>query len=456
MLPPPPHLAQRYPGQFAIAMRRDPLGFLASVRDRLGDVATFRAGTERMLLLSHPDHVREVLVTQQRNFRKGRGLERARLLLGDGLLTSEGEHHLRQRRLAQPAFHRSRIAGYAATMATFAERTAGSWRGGERFDAHERMMRLTLAIVGKTLFDADVEGSEAAAIGDALDEAFASFGLAMLPFGELLARLPLPPARRFARARQRLDETVYRIIAARQAAGGEDRGDLLSMLMAARDEGEDGGEPGGRMTDRQLRDELLTIFLAGHETTANALTWTLFLLAQHPEIEAALHRELDAALADRDGTRPVQADDVTRLPYTRQVLAESMRLYPPAWVIGRRAVEAFEIGGYEVPARTVVLMSQWLVHRDPRWFPEPTRFDPDRWTPAASAERHRFSYFPFGAGTRVCIGEGFAWAEGVLLLAAITRRWRVRLEPGEVGRVVPQPIVTLRPRGGVRMRVEAR
>jgi cytochrome P450 len=438
-------------------MRRDPLAFLTRLRDEHGDLVTFRVGGERMLLASHPDHVREILVTQQRNFRKGRGLERARLLLGDGLLTSEGEHHLRQRRLAQPAFHRARVVGYARTMATLGERTAANWTDGQRFDVHDEMMRLTLAIVGKTLFDAEVGGAEAGAIGEALDQAFASFGLAMLPMGELLARLPLPAARRFRAARERLDATVYRIIAERRAGGDDDRGDLLSMLMTARDEEADAaGDPASRgMSDLQLRDELLTIFLAGHETTANALTWTLHLLAQHPEAEAALHRELDDVLGGPGG-RAVEADDVARLPYARQVVAESMRLYPPAWVIGRRAVEPFEIGGFRVPARTVVLTSQWLVHRDARWFERPEAFDPSRWAPAAAAERHRFSYFPFGAGTRVCIGEQFAWTEAVLLLAAVARRWRLRLEPGELARVTPEPIVTLRPRGGVRMRVEAR
>jgi cytochrome P450 len=210
------------------------------------------------------------------------------------------------------------------------------------------------------------------------------------------------------------------------------------------------------MTDAQLHDELLTLFLAGHETTSNALTWTFYLLAQHPDAEARLHAELDAVLGPPGAGRAPVPDDVPALPYTRQVLAESMRLFPPAWVIGRRATEAFEIGGYAVPARTVVLTSQWVVHRDPRWFADPLRFDPARWAPEAAAARHRFSYFPFGAGTRVCIGEQFAWTEGVLVLAAVARRWRLRLAAGELERVRPEPIVTLRPRGGVRMRVEAR
>jgi cytochrome P450 len=316
-------------------------------------------------------------------------------------------------------------------------------------DAADEMMRLTLAVVGKTLFDADVE-REAPEIGGALTEAFHAFGFAVLPLGELLQRVPfLPPVRRFNRARARLDATIYRIIDAHRAdeRAGRDRGDLLAMLMAADDDGP--GGRGGGMTDRQLRDEAMTIFLAGHETTANALTWSWYLLSQHPEAEARLHAELDAVL----GGRPPAPGDAARLPYTRAVLAESMRLYPPAWVIGRRATEPYTVRGETLPARTVVLVSQYVVHRDPRWWPDAEAFRPERWA-AEAPERPKFAYFPFGAGTRVCIGEQFAWMEGVLLLATIAQRWRLRLAPGHP--VAPQAIITLRPRHGMRMVVESR
>jgi cytochrome P450 len=426
-------------------MSRDRIGFLSRLAREYGDVARFRLGPETLFLLGHPDLIRDVLVTNQRNFRKGRGLERAKLLLGDGLLTSEGDFHLRQRRLVQPAFHRQRIAAYGGVMAEYAVRRSARWRDGETLDVHQEMMALTLAIVGKTLFDADVE-AEAGAIGEALSIAFETFNVAFyLPMGELLQRLPIPSTLRFRRARARLDETVYRIIAERRASGA-DRGDLLSMLLLSQDTEGDGG----RMSDVQLRDEAMTIFLAGHETTANALTWSWYLLSRHPEAERRMHEEIDRVI----GSRTAGAEDLPELPYTRMVLAESMRLYPPAWIIGRRAIEPYEAGGYRIPARALVLACQYLVHRDPRWFPDPERFDPERWTPERQAERPRFSYFPFGGGTRICIGEQFAWMEGVLLLASIAQRWRPRLEPGHP--VELQPIITLRPKHGMRMRVERR
>lgn len=448
-MPLPPTPRRRYPGEFLLRFVREPLRFLTEVARDCGDVATFRLAGERMVMINHPDLIRDVLVTNNRQFRKGRGLERAKVLLGEGLLTSEGEFHLRQRRLAQPAFHRQRVAGYGDVMGAYAARTADRWRDGEQLDLSREMMRLTLAIVGKTLFDADVEG-EAAEIGAALTDVFHAFGFAVLPFGEILDRMPfLPMTRRFNRARDRLDATIYRIIAERRAAD-DDRGDLLSMLMLARDD--DGGGDGGVMSDKQLRDEALTLFLAGHETTANALTWTWYLLARNPEVEARLHAEVDAAL----GAREIPgASHLALLPYTRMVVAESMRLYPPAWVIGRRAIEDYDAGGYTVPARSVVLMSQYVTHRDPRFWPDPERFDPERWTTEAQASRPKFAYYPFGGGPRVCIGEQFAWMEATLALATIARRWRLRLAPGH-DEALPAPMITLRVKGGLPGVVERR
>ncbi|HET7457298.1 MAG TPA: cytochrome P450 [Gemmatimonadaceae bacterium] len=444
-MPLPPGPRARYPGQFLVRFVREPIAFLEELAREHGDVVTFRLGRERMVMVNHPDLIRDVLVTNNRQFRKGRGLERAKVLLGEGLLTSEGEFHLRQRRLAQPAFHRQRVAGYGDVMAAFAARTAGRWRDGERVDVAEQMMRLTLAIVGKTLFDADVE-AEAGEIGGALTDVFNAFTFAVLPFGELLERLPLPMTRRFQRARARLDATIYRIIAERRAAG-DDRGDLLSMLMLAHDDAGDGGT----MSDLQLRDEAMTLFLAGHETTANALTWTWYLLSQHPEVEARLHAEVDAAFG---AAELPSAAHMPALPYARMIVAESLRLYPPAWVIGRRAIEDYDVGDYTIPARSVVLMSQYLTHRDARFWPDPDRFDPERWTPEAQAARPKFAYYPFGGGPRVCIGEQFAWMEGVLALATIARLWRLRLAPGHEAALAP--MITLRPRGGMPMVVERR
>jgi len=434
----------RYPFQFLVEVARNPLAMMIAMARDYGDISHYKIGPQHLFFFNHPDLIRDVLVTNQKNFHKSRGLERAKRLLGNGLLTSEDEFHLRQRRLAQPAFHRQRIEAYATTMVDFAERTRSSWTDGRTVDMHTEMMRLTLGIVAKTLFDADVD-TEAAEIGSAMTRAFESFNYAMLPFTEYLEKLPLPAVRRFNAARDRLDKTIFRMIGERRA-GGEDRGDLLSMLLLAQDTEGDGTG----MSDAQLRDEALTIFLAGHETTANALTWTWYLLSQHPEVEARLHAELDSALG---GRRPT-FEDLQNLPYTRMVLSESMRLYPPAWAIGRRALKSFNVREYEVPAGSVVLMSQYIMHRDERFFPDPERFDPERWTPESQAQRPKFSYFPFGGGARVCIGEQFAWMEGILLLATIAQQWQMRLEPGHV--VDIQPLITLRPKYGMRMTLASR
>ncbi|HEY2066209.1 MAG TPA: cytochrome P450 [Gemmatimonadaceae bacterium] len=442
----PPGPRSRYPGEFALAVTRRPLQFLPSLAHRYGDVALFRVGNQPIALLSNPADIRDVLVTNAKSFHKGRGLERAKMLLGEGLLTSEGDFHLRQRRLAQPAFHRARIDAYGEVMSRYARRRAAQWRDGMTLDVSREMAAYTLAVVGKTLFDTDIE-AEAHEIGDALGAAIAAFNLTVLPFGELLLHLPLPATRRFVRGRERLDATIYRMIAERRAAN-EDRGDLLSMLLLAHDTEGDGGG----MSDLQLRDEAMTLMLAGHETTANALMWSLYLLSSHADAEERLHAEVDAL-----GGRPLVVDDVARLPYTRAILAETMRLFPPAWIVGRRTLSDYHVDDYVLAARTIVLMSQWVVHRDPRWWAEAEAFRPERWLPGGSAmraSRPKFSYFPFGAGTRVCIGEQFAWMEGVLALATFAQRWRFRLAPDQ--RVTPQPIVTLRAKGGIRMIALAR
>jgi cytochrome P450 len=440
----PPGPKTLLPGAHLLALRRDPIGFLTKLARDYGDIAHFNIGSQQVFLLNHPDYIHDVLVTHHKKFIKGRGLQMAKRLLGEGLLTSEGEFHRRQRRLAQPAFHRQRIAGYGATMVAYGLRLQERWHEGETLDMAQEMMRLTLAIAGKTLFDADVE-AEANEIGQALTSAMELFRTVTLPFAELLEKLPLPMTRRFRRAKARLDATIYRIINERRSSG-EDRGDLLSMLLLQQDVEGDGGS----MSDEQLRDEVMTIFLAGHETTANALTWTWYLLSQHPEVEAKLHAEIDTVLAGRLPT----AEDVPKLRYTEMVLAEAMRLYPPAWVMGRRALEDYQIGHYLAPAGSILLMSQYLMHHDERYYPEPFRFDPERWEPEAKATRPPFAYFPFGGGPRRCIGEGFAWMEGVLLLATLAGRWRMRLAPGH--RVELQPLITLRPKYGMQMRLEQR
>jgi cytochrome P450 len=429
-------------GQYA-AFRKDPPGFLLRTARHYGEISYFHLGRQAVFHLASPDLIRDVLITRQHDFMKSRVLQRAKVLLGEGLLTSEGSFHARQRRLVQPAFHRQRLAGYAATMIEYALATRSGWQDGQTLDIAQEMTRLTLAIVAKTLFNADVQ-SDARVIGQALSAVLQLFDLVMMPFSRVIERLPLPAIRRFEHGRQTLDDIIYRIIDERRGSG-RDYGDLLSMLLLAEDE-----EASGGMTDSQVRDEALTLFLAGHETTANALTWTWYLLSRNPDAEKQFHAELDRVLGGRDPA----PDDFEELRYTRAVLTESMRLYPPAWGIGRMALRRFDAAGYSVEPGDIVLMSPFVVHRDPRWFPEPERFDPARWGEELSVARPKFSYFPFGGGARVCIGEHFAWMEGVLLLAALGQRWRLELEPGHP--VDYRALITLRPRYGMRMKVRAR
>ncbi|QOY85347.1 cytochrome P450 [Paludibaculum fermentans] len=423
--------------------RRDPVGFLARMSAEQGDVARFRLGPQNVVLLRHPDDIRDVLVTYNQRFVKSRMLQRTRVLLGDGLLTSEEPYHTRQRKLVQPAFYRDRLVRYAATMAEKARDAGVRWSDGQSVDLDQEMMRLTLSIVTATLFSANVE-AETAEIGAAMSSILNMFNLLMLPMSEWLIRIPmLPSARRFREARGRLDSVIYRIIREHRQAHA-DQGDLLSMLMDARD------EAGKGMSDQELRDEALTLFIAGHETTAMALNWTWYLLAQNPDVERRFHEELDTVL---QGRLPGY-DDFAKLPVTESIFAESMRLYPPAWGIGRRAIAAHTVRGVEYPAGTIFAVSPWVTHRSPTLWADPERFDPDRFRGESRAVQPKFAYFPFGGGPRVCIGERFAWLEGVLVLAAIGQRWRFELDPAQP--VEPQPLLTLRPKHGIKVTIHRR
>ena len=424
-----------------LAFRRDPIEFLSRIaREYPGDVVHFRPGPRDSYLLKDPELIKDVLVTRQHDFSKSRGLEWAKLFLGEGLLTSEGDFHTRQRRLAQPAFHRQRIGGYAEDMVKRTVAARDRWSAGQVLDVDGEMMRLTLAVVCSTLFGTDVASPDE--VREDLATIIGLFPRFSLPFFGLIQKLPLPSNARFNRALARMDALVYRIIAERQR-DPSDRGDLLSMLLLARDE-----EGGGRMSDRQLRDEVITLLLAGHETTSNALTWTWYLLSQNPDVEGRWREELRSVLGERAAT----ALDLPALRYTEMVLAESMRLFPPAWGMGRRVLRDLTLGGFTIRKGAILALSPYVVHRDPRFWPDPLRFDPERFTPEAKAARPRFAYFPFGAGARSCIGEPFAWMEGVLLLATIGQRWRLRLQPGHP--VEPKALMTLRPRYGMKMIAE--
>ncbi len=432
----PPGPLDDPPGANLYAMRRDPLEFFSRLAREYGDVVRFRLGDHPhdLFLVNHPDSIREVLVTQDRSFSKWFSVERIKEVLGDGLFVSEGEFHRRQRRLAQPFFHRERIANYATQMSALALRLRERWQPGAVVDVCAEMNWLAMMIVASTLFGANVE-HEAEEIRDALSEILDQFERSILPQADRAD---------FEEALARLDAAVYRIIQERRASG-EDRGDLLSMLLLARDE-----EDGSQMSDLQVRDEAMTIFLAGHETSANAMAWSWWLLAQHPEVEAALHAEVDAALAGR----APEMEDLPRLPLTGRVFAEALRMYPPLWAIGRRALRECTIGNYSIPTGSVVLLSAYVTQRDPRWFPDPEKFDPERWTAEARGARPKFSYFPFSAGSRACLGEAFASMEGVLCLAALAQKWRLQIVPKHPIKLQPQ--LTLRARHGIKMRLEAR
>jgi cytochrome P450 len=424
--------------------RRDQLGFYEACARDYGDVVETKMGPFRMLLVYHPDAIEELLVARNRDFIKSPGVQLLRPLLGDGLLLSEGDTWLRQRRLVQPAFHRQRVAGYGEVMAALAARHAAAWSDGAVVELYGEMMAVTQAIVGKTLFDAEVSGGDAHEVAEAARVLAEDFGARLASLRLIPDWVPTPRNLRSGRAIRRLDAMVNRIIAARRAAG-EDRGDLLSLLLQAED-----ADDGSRMTPRQVRDEVMTLFLAGHETTAVTLSWTWYLLAQHPEADARLAAELDEVLGGRAPT----VADLPRLAYAATVVTEAMRLYPPAYGLGRQATRASELAGGPVAKGDIVVAPTWVVHRDARWFDDPEAFRPERWANDAARRLPRFAYFPFGGGPRQCIGNTFATMEATVILAAIAQRFHLALVPGQ--RVTPTPYITLRPEPGIRMRLERR
>ncbi len=420
----------------------NPITLFQHLADEYGDIAHYKIGWNHIVFLNHPDYIREVLVVQNDKFIKERTVRRSKMLLGEGMITSEGAEHRTQRQVAQPAFHRQRIPEYANTMVHEAVCMRHNWRDNEQRDIARDMMHLTLNVVARTLFAADLR-DEVHELADAINRIMDLYNfLVMLPAAEWLVHVRPPGLAAFVRARKRIDAVVYRMIEAhrqRQSDGGS----LLDLMLAASPDRSEASE-------QSLRDQVITIFLAGYETVANALSWTWYLLSQNPECQRRFHQEIDRELK---GQLP-SFGDLPRLRYVEMVIAESMRLYPPAWAMGRYATEDFQLGDFFLPAKTTVLMSQFVTHRDPRFFPDPLRFDPERFTPEAKARRVKFTYFPFGAGVRQCIGESFAWMEGVLLLATLGQRWKFTLVPGHC--VEPEPLITLRPKYGLRMQLQAR
>jgi cytochrome P450 len=429
----------------------EPIPLFEHLHNTFGPIAHYRFMGTTIVFVNDPDYINELLVTQAASFVRERTLKRMKILLGEGLITSDDPIHMQQRRIIAPAFHRQRIAGYADQIVTSAQESASRWASGVPIDINDEMMQLSLHIVARTLFDSEVT-ADVLAVRDEVNTIMGLYNfLVAFPRLESVLHWPIPGVIKFRRSRAKLDAVVASLIASRRSLTRsqlEQRGDLLSMLMAARDE----DAPGKAMTDTQVRDELLTIFLAGYETVANALTWTWYLLSQNPAAADKMYAEVNEVLgpSDSKATTTATVDSFPRLKYTEMVFAESMRLYPPAWAMGRQSTVPIELGPYRFPPQTHFFFSQYIMHRSPEYWPDPLAFRPERHTPEAKADRPRFVYFPFGGGRRQCIGEGFAWMEGVLSLATIAQRWRLHFLPTYP--VIPQAKITLRPKHPLMMR----
>jgi cytochrome P450 len=419
-----------------------------------GNIAHYRFMGTPIVFINDPEYIREILINQASSFVKERTVRRMKILLGEGLITSDDPIHMRQRRIAAPAFHRQRIAAYGDQIVACAVHQREQWQPSQTIDIAASSMQLSLEIVARTLFNTEVT-ADIRSINDEVNTIMSIYNfIVAFPKIESFLHLPIPGIMKFRRSKRRLDATVDRLINEhREAAkrGEPDRGDLLSMLLSSRDEQADATGQHTGMSDEQVRDEVLTIFLAGYETVANALTWTWYLLSQNPDVEAKLHAELDSVLGTGPQQRLPTLADYPALRYTEQVFAESMRLYPPAWAMGRMSTAPIQLGPYRIPAGAHLFFSQYIIGRDPQYFPDPLRFDPDRFTPEAKAARPKFTYFPFGGGSRQCIGESFAWMEGVFSIATLAQRWRMRYV--DTTPPVPQAKITLRPRDPLMMQL---
>lgn len=416
---------------------------------RYGDLVHYRALGRTVYQISHPALISRYFLEDSQYHHRNLVMQAARQVLGHGLLTSEEPLHMRQRRLAQPAFLRERIAAYGEVIGAKTIAMTERWQSGTVMDLHPEMLELALRIVGKCLFDMD-RLDDVAAVAAAVDAFMSFIPLSFVPFSKQIQRLPIPSMKRLRDGKAFLDTMIYTMIAERRK-DPTDRGDLLSMLLNATDP-EDASAASNTMTDQQLHDECVTVILAGHETTANALSFAVHLLAHHPEVQERLHAEAAEVL----GSRTPTAADYARLPYATQVFAETMRLYPPVWTSGRSAAIQYEIAGYTIPVGAIILAPQFAVHRDPRFWPEPDVFDPERFTASAKAGRQRYAYFPFAGGSRQCIAEGLAWMEGTLVLAVVARDWRLTAPAGSPAEPELNPAVSLRPKRGIRLRIDRR
>lgn len=434
----PPGPKTWHPLGQVFAFKNDLIGLLMNTTRRYGDIAYINMAGRPLILINDPDLIKDVTVTDHRNFIKSRALRLMKRLLGNGLITSEGEFHRDQQKMMQPSFRRDRIEAYARVMIEDTVRCRDSWRADQTYDIYQEMTKLSLGIATKTLFHSDVDG-EAQELGECLTVAMKLFERSANPMAEVLEKLPLPSNIAFRKAKRRLDATVRRMIDERRA-DGHDRGDLLSTIIAAQSD-----ETGAYMTDQQVLDEVITLFVGGHETTALSLTWTWYLLSQNPEAADRMYHEIDHVLKGN----PPRPLDLMNLDFTRRVFAEALRLYPPIYILAREALEDYPLREYTAHKGTAVVFSPYVMHRNPKYWDDPERFDPDRFTPEQEASRPKFAYIPFGAGPRGCIGEHFARMEGTMALAIIAQRWRLEHEPGH--RVALEPLLSLRPKYGMKM-----
>jgi cytochrome P450 len=466
--PPGPHSI--LPHKLLRKFIHNPIKTLMDIAYTYGDIAHFKFGRQHVYLINNPHYIEDILIRNYKNFIKSRGLQVSKRLLGEGLVTSEGEYHDRQRKIIQPAFYPNLIKGYGDIMTTYTVNMCQRWEDGITLDIHKEMIHVTSAIISKAVLGSDIKSEEGDQVGDALLTCAEYFNQLLMPFGELIEKIPVLPINKgFQAAKKKLDSIVYSMI--KEHRDNESKGvssqggDLLYTLLQAQDT----EAAMGPMTDSQLRDEVMTIFLAGHETTANALTWTFYLLSQNSIVEAKLYEELCSVLGNgKDGNnssstskskgrriRIPTIEDVPKLEYTEKVFRESMRLYPPAWTIGRQAITDYKVDKYVIPAGSIILMSQYVMHRNPRYFSDPDLFYPDRWTKEAKSQLPRFSYFPFGGGIRGCVGEPFAWMEGVLLIATVCQQWKMHHDDTH-NKVELKPLITLRPKHGMHMKLERR